>query len=198
MLAAEYALWFAWLVWCIAWFATGVWSGKTVRRLAVRQELPYRVLSICGIVLLFGLYPRRDGWDVHLWRTVDVAAWMLDAAALCGFAFTWWARMHLGRLWSSSVTRKANHQVVDTGPYALVRHPIYTGVILATVATAVQRGTALSLTGAALMILGWYVKARLEERFLREQLGPDNYGAYARQVPMLVPLPRKAYSASHS
>jgi protein-S-isoprenylcysteine O-methyltransferase Ste14 len=117
---------------------------------------------------------------------------MLDAAALCGFAFTWWARMHLGQLWSSSVTRKTNHQVVDTGPYALVRHPIYTGVIVATVATAVQRGTALSLTGAALMILGWYVKARLEERFLREQLGPDNYDAYARQVPMLVPLPRKA------
>lgn len=192
MLAAEYALWITWLVWCIAWFAAGVWSGRTVRRAAIGEELPYRILTIGGIVLLFGLYPHRHAFDIRLWRIDDIAAWVLDGVALCGFAFTWWARVHLGRLWSSSITRKADHRVVDTGPYGLVRHPIYTGVILATVATAIQRGTALSIVGAALMILGWYVKARLEERFLREELGRDNYDAYAQQVPMLVPMPKKA------
>src|SRR5438445_12979167 len=48
----------------------------------------------------------------------------------------WWARIHLGRLWSSNVTRKKNHHVVDSGPYGIVRHPIYTGVIVASIATA--------------------------------------------------------------
>jgi protein-S-isoprenylcysteine O-methyltransferase Ste14 len=192
VLAAKYALWITWTVWCIAWFAAGAWSGKTVRRLTLAEELPYRILTLGGIVLLFGLYLPRHSLDIRLWRTGDIAAWVLDVVALGGFVLTWWARLHLGRLWSSSVTRKADHRVVDSGPYGLVRHPIYTGVILATVATAIQRGTALAFVGAALMILGWYVKARLEERFLREELGADNYDAYAREVPMLVPMPWKA------
>ena len=77
--------------------------------------------------------------------------------------------------------------MIDTGPYALVRHPIYTGIILAIAATALQNGTAAGFLGAGLIIAGFYSKARLEERFLREQLGEENYGAYARRVPMLVP-----------
>jgi protein-S-isoprenylcysteine O-methyltransferase Ste14 len=187
--AAQYALWIAWLVWCICWYAAGAWSAATVQRPRTRQELPYRILTVCGIILLFALYPHPRELELPLWRMGPALAWALDAVALVGFAFTWWARLHLGRLWSPNVTRKTNHHVIDTGPYALVRHPIYTGVIAATLATAAQRGTALALLGAALMALGWYVKARLEERFLREQLGRENYDAYARRVPMLVPLP---------
>jgi protein-S-isoprenylcysteine O-methyltransferase Ste14 len=113
--------------------------------------------------------------------------WVLVAIAVAGFAFTWWARFHLGRLWSSSVSRKADHRIVDTGPYGIVRHPIYTGIIVASAATAAQRGTAPAWLGMALMTLGWYIKARLEERFLRDELGADAYDAYARRVPMLVP-----------
>jgi protein-S-isoprenylcysteine O-methyltransferase Ste14 len=83
---------------------------------------------------------------------------------------------------------QSDHHLIETGPYALVRHPINTGLLLSTLATAVQRGRMSALVGLALMALGWYVKARLEERFLLEQLGPDEYDAYARRVPMLVPF----------
>src|SRR5262245_7695335 len=99
----------------------------------------------------------------------------------------WWARIHLGQLWSSSVTRKEHHRVVDTGPYAIVRHPIYTGLLLAIIGTVLLRGTIISLTGSALMAAGIYIKARLEEEFLHQQLG-EPYDAYARRVPMLVPF----------
>jgi protein-S-isoprenylcysteine O-methyltransferase Ste14 len=101
--------------------------------------------------------------------------------------FAWWARLHIGRLWSSSVTRKSGHHIVDTGPYRLVRHPIYSGVSLSAIATAAIRGTAQGVLGAGLLILGFYVKARLEERFLRDELGPA-YDAYACRVAMLVPF----------
>jgi protein-S-isoprenylcysteine O-methyltransferase Ste14 len=114
----------------------------------------------------------------------------LVAVAMVGFLFTWWARIVLGRLWSSTVSRKEHHHLVDTGPYALVRHPIYTGLMLAAFATAMLRGTVEACIGATVMMLGWYIKARLEEEFLREQLGADTYGAYARRVPMLVPFLR--------
>jgi protein-S-isoprenylcysteine O-methyltransferase Ste14 len=91
-------------------------------------------------------------------------------------------------LWSSAVTRKHDHHIVDTGPYRIVRHPIYTGIIVASFATAAATGTPGSLVGAVIMLLGWYAKARVEERFLREQLGAQAYDAYARKTAMLIPL----------
>ena len=87
------------------------------------------------------------------------------------------------------MTRKSEHRIVDTGPYALVRHPIYTGLIVSVWATAALRGTPLSLIGAGLVALGFWIKARLEERFLRSELGPDAYDAYAAHTPMLMPWP---------
>ena len=111
-------------------------------------------------------------------------------AALCitGFAFAWWARLHLGRLWSAFVTRKADHRIIDTGPYGIVRHPIYTGIILAALALAIVKGTVYAVAGTLLATLGFWIKARLEEGFLREQLGADAYDAYRRRVPMLLPF----------
>jgi protein-S-isoprenylcysteine O-methyltransferase Ste14 len=92
-------------------------------------------------------------------------------------------------MWSSRVTRKADHRLVDTGPYAWVRHSIYAGTILATLATATIFGTVLALAGATLMTISWYIKARLEEQFLCDQLGED-YDTYSRHVPMLLPFMR--------
>jgi protein-S-isoprenylcysteine O-methyltransferase Ste14 len=86
------------------------------------------------------------------------------------------------------VTHKAGHHVIDRGPYAIVRHPIYTGLIVAIAATVCIRASAQTVTGAVLMTIGVYIKARLEEQFLRAELGADAYDAYARRVPMLVPF----------
>ena len=102
--------------------------------------------------------------------------------------FAWWARIHLGRLWSGTITRKENHHVVDSGPYALVRHPIYTGLIAAIAATAAAQATVTGLLGAALIAFGLWLKARVEEDFLTAELGADAYGAYRGRVPMLVPF----------
>jgi protein-S-isoprenylcysteine O-methyltransferase Ste14 len=116
------------------------------------------------------------------------------ALAVAGFLFMWRARIFLGKLWSAGVRLKTDHRVVDTGPYGLVRHPIYTGIIVAGVASAVLRGTAAGLLGASLMTVSWYIKARMEEQFLREQLGAKDYDAYARRVPMLVPFLKRKKS----
>jgi len=82
--------------------------------------------------------------------------------------------------------------VVDRGPYGIVRHPIYTGILLSVFATAAVKGTVLGLAGAAIITLGIWMKARLEERWLREQLGADAYDSYRRRVPMLLPFGPKA------
>jgi len=136
---------------------------------------------------MFGANPGGVRADTPLWRVAPAIGWLLAALVICGFLFMWWARTHLGQLWSSSVTRKEHHHVVDTGPYAIVRHPIYTGLLVAIVGTMLIRVTIITLIGSALIAAGIYVKARVEEAFLRQQLG-DSYAAYARRVPMLVPF----------
>ena len=183
-----------WLVWWVSWLAAAAWSDRAVKRPAARHQIIYRLLAGLGAVLLFGMYRHDLRVEIILWRSPIALAWAMAAVVLAGLLFTWWARIHLGRLWSSSVTRKADHYVVDTGPYGIVRHPIYTGIILASLATAAMRGTTLAWLGACVMTTGWIIKARLEEDFLREQLGAETYGEYARLVPMLVPLPRRKRS----
>src|SRR5262249_8460371 len=123
-----------------------------------------------------------------IWQIGDYGAYALVAVMLVGLALTWWARIQLGRLWSSAITRKEEHRLIETGAYALVRHPIYTGIITALFATAAIEATLLALLGAVLITSGLWVKARAEERFLLSELGPDVYESYRRRVPMLIPF----------
>jgi protein-S-isoprenylcysteine O-methyltransferase Ste14 len=148
----------------------------------------YRAAIVVGAVLLTPWAARRLA-AAPLWDVGYDGAYALAALTLAGLLFAWWARIHLGRLWSGSITRKQDHRVVDTGPYALVRHPIYTGLIFALFATAIAQATARALAGAVLIAFGFWLKARAEERFLAAELGADAYGAYRRRVPMLMPLP---------
>ena len=177
-----------WLIWLVCWLAAAVSSDRTVKTPAGRHHLVYRALAAIGAVLLFGSYRHEPGSEIPLWHTPDPVGWIMVAVVLLGLLVTAWARVHLGRLWSGNVARKADHHVVDTGPYGIVRHPIYTGIMVATIAMAVMRGTAAAWLGFAFLTLGWYIKARMEEAFLREQLGAADYDRYASRVPMLIPF----------
>ena len=176
-----------WVAWVVSWFVASFWTNRTASRPGMGREWGYRLVTAAGVIAL--LMSGR-----HLGRPSVPAfvIWALVFAEFCGFAFAWWARLHLGRLWSSSVTRKDDHRVVDTGPYAIVRHPIYTGLLVAVFAVAVAEGRIGAFAGAGLMTLGFWMKARLEENFLRGELGAEAYDAYRRRVPMLLPFGPKS------
>jgi protein-S-isoprenylcysteine O-methyltransferase Ste14 len=180
-LAAIYSLWGIWL---LSWIAASAWSAPTVNRPQLGSEFFYRLLTIAGAAALFASPPR---WQAS-WGADSPAGWLLVVIAASGFLFAWWARIHLGKFWSGTVARKADHRVIDTGPYRWVRHPIYSGIILSSYATALAKGTPLAFVGATVMLAGWYAKASLEERFLRDELGREAYDAYASRVPMLIPF----------
>jgi protein-S-isoprenylcysteine O-methyltransferase Ste14 len=164
-----------------------MWSSRTKSSATIAEQLPYRLLTLLGFFLLFGVRPGRSYTHLVFWTLPQWVAWSMIPLAAAGFAFTWWARLHLGKLWSGFVTTKDEHRIIDTGPYRIVRHPIYTGIILAVVAIAILRGNLYAIIGAFIIIAGFWVKARLEERFLSQQLGSEVYDAYRRHVPMLVP-----------
>jgi protein-S-isoprenylcysteine O-methyltransferase Ste14 len=176
-----------WIGWALSWLAAAAWSNRTQKSVGMRAEAGYRVVLALGGVL-FAVPAHRYEGVLRLWHVDRVTAWICAAFIAAGFAFCWWARVHLGRLWSGQITKKVDHHVVDTGPYGIVRHPIYTGILLAVLATMIAKGTAIGILGATLLSVGLWMKARLEETWLRRELGPDAYDSYRRRVPMLVPF----------
>jgi protein-S-isoprenylcysteine O-methyltransferase Ste14 len=176
-----------WIGWIVSWIAAAFWSARTEKRVATAPVWVSRLALLAGAVLL-AHSARRLLHEHMLWHVGYDGAYALAGVTLLGILFAWWARIHLGRLWSGTITRKQDHHVVDTGPYALVRHPIYTGLITAIVATAAAQATVTGLIGAALIAFGLWLKARVEEDFLTAELGADAYGAYRRRVPMLLPF----------
>ncbi|HST07498.1 MAG TPA: isoprenylcysteine carboxylmethyltransferase family protein, partial [Gemmatimonadaceae bacterium] len=119
------------------------------------------------------------------------AAWKEScgvALVALGLAYSLWARKQLGTLWSGAVTLKQEHAIVRTGPYAITRHPIYTGLLLALAGTVLVRNDIEGLVGCALIAIGVVIKVRREEGLLTHHFG-DAYVAYRAEVPRLVPRP---------
>jgi protein-S-isoprenylcysteine O-methyltransferase Ste14 len=187
-LTPKHTIYVLWGAWSVSWIVAMFWSSRTETRDRIVPELFFRALLYGGILLF--AFPPTDHYfaQTQLWHVSDAPSWILVALTAAGLLFTWWARIHLGRLWSDRVVTKADHHVVDTGPYRLVRHPIYLGLILAGFSTAIEGGTSLALFGAAIVTVAFYMKARREERFLRAELGENVYTPYARKTAMLVPF----------
>jgi protein-S-isoprenylcysteine O-methyltransferase Ste14 len=142
------AFWGAWLA---SWIVARFWSNRTEKRDAIGAELFFRVLFYVSLILLFAVPANHTPYrQSELWQFGDALSWILVGLTAAGLLLTWWARIHLGPLWSDLVVKKAGHHLVDTGPYRLVRHPIYSGLIFAASATAIQKRTSIGLLGVAL------------------------------------------------
>ncbi len=176
-----------WIGWIVSWIAASFWSARTEKRAAAWGEWASRALLLIGALLLLHSTQQMLR-EPRLWHVGYDGGYALAGVTFAGILLAWWARIHIGRLWSGAITRKEGHHIVETGPYALVRHPIYTGLIAAIFATAAAQATVTGLIGAALVASGLWLKARVEESFLTAELGADAYAAYRRRVPMLVPF----------
>src|SRR6478752_7451248 len=165
-----------WLYWIVAAFS--VKRG----RVPWSRELRIRAVIVVAVILLIRLGAfRGHGLNTDPWRAgIGLALFGV------GLGFAIWARVHIGRNWGTPMTQKDDPELVTSGPYRLVRHPIYSGIIVAGIGTAV----ALSwfwLAPVGLAGVYFLYSARVEERFLAEQF-PDSYPAYRHSTKMLVPF----------
>ena len=178
------AAWSLWIVFVVGWYAAALWTAKAVRgNSRASRSLDYLAYTV-GFVLLF-IPPRVPA---GLWREPAVVGWALVGVEIAAFAFAWWARLHLGRLWSGMIELREGHRVVDTGPYRVVRHPIYTAFIAGSWTLALIEASVTGLAGAAILTAVMTWKAGREEAFLRQELGVEVYDGYAARTPMLVPF----------
>jgi protein-S-isoprenylcysteine O-methyltransferase len=176
------ALWaFFWVVWMLA----AIGTKRTIRRQSPASRALQGGAVVLGYVLLLRIW-REAPLNLRFLPDSETVATCGLFIAVAGFGFAFWARLTLGRNWSSTVTVKEDHQLIRRGPYRIVRHPIYAGLILASLGTAIGYGRVQCLIGLLLIFFAFQMKWKTEERFMQEQFGGE-YQKYRREVSAIVP-----------
>ena len=176
-----------WLCWIAAWTAAALATKPSARREPMLSRLLHLGPLALAVLLLWGPEPPVEALRTRFVPPSTAIGWSGAALVAAGLAFTAWARLHLGTNWSGIVTVKRDHELVTSGPYALVRHPIYTGLVLAFFGSALALGEARGLLAVAVVFASLWRKLRLEERWMGEQFGAD-YERYRARVRALVPF----------
>lgn len=176
-----------WLAWLLAWRVMARNVKARARREPRSTRLMGLVLLLVAVLLVLLPGSAAPFLTERFAPRAEWVYWGGVGLTAAGLGFAVWARRHLGANWSGTVSIKQGHELVTSGPYALVRHPIYTGLLLAFAGSVLARGEVRGLLAwllAALYLLG---RVRVEERWMAQQFG-DAYRDYAKRVAALVPF----------
>ncbi len=175
-----------WIGYFAYWGAMATKVKVTERRESLASRLVRLVSIVCAIAILWLPTVPLPLLNERLLPVGISCFWSGAAVTATGLLFSVWARRHLGTNWSQSVTVKEGHELITSGPYALVRHPIYTGLLLGFLGCAVARGEWRGLLAVILVFGVLWRKLKLEEKWMRDRFGGP-YEAYSRRVAALVP-----------
>jgi len=177
-----------WLAILILWILAAVVSKRSVQRQTGASRLLQAGLVFLGVALIFNI----NHWFDSGWLSARIiprgVPYVLGGAVLTimGMLFCIWARIVLGANWSGTVTLKENHELIRRGPYQVVRHPIYTGFLLAMLGTAFVYGFTRCFVGVLVVGFGFWLKSQTEEQFMVQHFG-QQYLDYRQQVRALIP-----------
>jgi protein-S-isoprenylcysteine O-methyltransferase Ste14 len=183
-------IWVLWLAWLAYWIAAARGAKDTRRRESYASRATHLIPFALAAALL--AFPRLSGTGLggRFLPATSAAYWAGAIMLAAGLGFAVWARQHLAGNWSATVTLKQDHELVRSGPYGLVRHPIYAGLLVAALGTAVAIGEWRALVAFALIAAGVLRKVSIEEHWLREAF-QDEYANYCARVPALIPCVRR-------
>jgi protein-S-isoprenylcysteine O-methyltransferase Ste14 len=186
-------LWFYENIFTVLWIAFLIYwqikaaGTKTTRRLEPVASRILRVFIFLIAILLFSItriplpWLYREFWPAGLW-----SFWLGVAVMVGGLLFAVWAREHLGSNWSRSVTIKQGHELITTGPYRVVRHPIYTGILAGFLGSAIALSQVRGFLAFVLIFIALWLKLHREEQWMRSEFG-ETYATYAHHTAALVP-----------
>lgn len=175
-----------WTVFGAYWLISALKTRATVRREGFAARYGVMLIEIVGFTLLF-----NSDFDIGPLGRHFLPR--ITATAAIGIAFTWiglaiaiWARYHLGQFWSGRITLKQDHQLIRTGPYARLRHPIYTGLDLAAIGTALVIDRWRCVSAVVVILIGFVIKAKREEALLGGQFG-EAFQEHRKHTGFLLP-----------
>ena len=176
---------YSWLA-CLAFWIVSALRGKAVKQRESPLALLNRMLAeVVGFAALFWS-PDLPWLAQRIIPRTDVSDSIAILTALAGLAVAIWARITLAGNWSASITLKEDHELIQSGPYRWVRHPIYTGILLLVVAEIAKAGRLGSLLGGAILLLAFWRKWRTEERLMESHFG-SSYLTYRKQTGAVIP-----------
>lgn len=179
---------YAWSAFLIIWGISALMVKGTVKRQSMSSRLEQAVPVLASYFLLFSRNIRPNWLHVRFFPASDaVLVWLGVALTVSGVGFAILARVWIGRNWSGTITIKDRHELIQGGPYSIVRHPIYAGLLLGYLGTALAYGEIRGLIGFPLLALGFGLKLRMEEAFMVQQFG-SAYNDYRQRVKAVVPF----------
>jgi protein-S-isoprenylcysteine O-methyltransferase Ste14 len=173
-----------WAVFAVWWAVRAFSAARTERVEPSRQRAAVLVLAAAGVLFLVAPpEPLRQ----RLWPTPAALLWAALAVEAVGIAFAIIAREYLGSMWSGRVTLKEDHRIIQSGPYRIVRHPIYTGVLTALLGVVAARANPAAVLGFAFIAASLARKMVAEEALLRAHFGAA-YDDYRKRVAAIIPF----------
>jgi protein-S-isoprenylcysteine O-methyltransferase Ste14 len=189
---SHYLFEFPWIVFATYWAIGALRTRATVRREPFLARYGVMFIEVVGFTLLFS----HDADIGFLGRHFAPRTMTMQAI---GLAFTWagialavWARYHLGQYWSGRITLKEGHELICTGPYARLRHPIYTGLDMAAIGSALFLDRWRCLFGVCIIMIGFVIKAKREEALLAGQFG-EAFKKHMQHTGFLLPRLKNTY-----
>lgn len=173
-----------WGIWLFYWVASAQFTLKQKKREGIAR-IQHTIPTFIGVFSVF-----HQTWEHPLFGQAIAAIpvkWLGVAIVAAGHTFAFWARIHLGKYWSGTVALKEGHKIISTGPYGMVRHPIYTGLLSAILGSAVAAGGLDGFIGFAIMIPAYIIKWKREEKLLIGEFGQE-YRDYMKKTPAIVPF----------
>lgn len=175
-----------WLLFGAYWLVSALKRKKTKQRETILQRVGYTLPLALGFYLLYQPQPLYEWFRIRFLPAGHFGEWFGVLLTAAGIGIAFWARWHLGTNWSGVVTLKEGHELIRTGPYRSIRHPIYTGILLALLGTAVNFGEVRALLAVVIAWLSFYIKARREESFLSQEFGPG-FAEHKQHTGMFLP-----------
>jgi protein-S-isoprenylcysteine O-methyltransferase Ste14 len=176
-----------WIAWLVYWRVSAAGVKPAVRHESKWSRASYLIPILIASILL-SIPPIAGGgflFSRFLPQGID-GYWLGVMLVAAGLGFSVWARQHLGRNWSGTVEVKQDHQLICTGPYQFVRHPIYTGILIAFLGIAIVVGQWHAILAVLIAFGSFWRKLTLEERFMRETFG-SAYEEYRARTATLIP-----------
>jgi protein-S-isoprenylcysteine O-methyltransferase Ste14 len=175
-----------WILFCLYWLVSALNRKKTKRRESSGQRMAYVLPLVAAFYLLYRQGLRYPWLLARFVPDTPMVQWLGVLIMASGVAVAFWARFHLGANWSGVVTLKEGHELIRTGPYRTIRHPIYTGILVAFLGNAVALSEVRGLIGLFIIWLSFYVKARREESFLAQEFG-TRFSEHTQHTGMFLP-----------